>query len=139
MADTPDEAALYALMRPAEGRRGGWAIVNGQAHYVDDPSKPLNDEGFVYAHDFDDGAYRLPPADNPSVGYTVDTPFAPSAQHVVRLSDMMDRFVAHPDKAALRAHLAQLRGDITKTSAYNNTLWAAFCNELLRHAGEQHV
>jgi len=139
MAETPEEASLYALIRPPTGRRGGWSIVNGQVHYVHDPAMPLNNEGYVYSHDFDDGAYRPPPADNPSTGYTVDSAFSPTERRVVRLADMTGSFVPHADKAALRAHLAQLRGDTEKTSAYNNTLWAAFRDELLRHIGEQHV
>lgn len=109
MAETPEEAALYALTRPRTGRRGGWAIVNGQVHYVNNPAKPINKQGYVYGHDFAQGQYRDPPTDDPQIGYTVDQAFTPTTRTRVRLSRIVDKFVAHPDKDALRAYLASVK------------------------------
>lgn len=108
-AETPEEAALYALTRPRMGRRGGWAIIDGRVHYVDNPAQPINKQGYVYSHDFQRGQYRDPPADDRQVGYTVDHAFVPTARTRVRLRGVVDKFVAHPDKETLRAYLASMK------------------------------
>jgi len=105
MAETPEEATLYALTRPRVGRRGGWAIRDGKVHYVRNPSMPINRQGYVYGHDFQRGQYRDPPQDNVQIGYTVDQPFTPTVRTRVRLSRVMDRFVEHATKDELREFL----------------------------------
>lgn len=109
MARTPEEATLYALTRPRVGRRGGWAIVDGRVHYVNNPEKPINKQGYVYGHDFAHGQYRDPPPNDPQIGYTVAHAFTPTTRTRVRLSRVVDKFVAHSDKEALRAYLASVK------------------------------
>lgn len=131
MSASPDEAALYALVRPVVGRRGGWAIRGGNVHYVEDPRLPLNTEGYVYHADIPDEQYRQPPQTNPQIGYTVDSAVAPQGRTRVALDDHRHRFISYPDKDALRAALAGITTDQEKTSAYQAALWRAFVAELV--------
>jgi len=142
MSASPDEAALYALVRPAVGRRGGWAIRGGNVHYVEDPRIPLNTEGYVYHADIPDGQYRQPPQTNPQIGYTVDSAVAPQGKTRVTLDDHRRRFISYPDKDALRSALAGMTTDQEKMAEVatkkDPTLWQEAKRDAVRRMDGVH-
>jgi len=114
LADSPEEARLYALTRPRNNKRKGWAILDNKVHYV--KGDPINKQGYVYEHEFDD--YAPPPESDPGIGYRVYGAYKPTKRKRVRLKGIEDQFVEHPDKASYKARVKEWLASREKTSSY---------------------
>ena len=118
LANNPEEARLYALTRPRNNKRKGWAILDNKVHYV--KGDPINKQGYVYEHEFDD--YAAPPESDPGIGYRVHSAYKPTKRKRVRLKGVEDQFVEHPDKASYKAKLKEWLATREKTSSVKHTL-----------------
>lgn len=114
LANNPEEARLYALTRPRNNKRKGWAILDNKVHYVKDD--PINKQGYVYEHEFDD--YAAPPESDPGIGYRVYGAYKPVKRKRVRLRGIEDQFVEHPDKASYKAKVKEWLASREKISSY---------------------
>lgn len=114
LANNPAEARLYALTRPRNNKRKGWAILDNKVHYV--KGDPINKQGYVYEHEFDD--YEAPPESDPGIGYRVYGAYKPTKRKRVRLRGIEDQFVEHPDKASYKAKVKEWLASREKTSSY---------------------
>jgi superfamily II DNA or RNA helicase len=114
LANNPEEARLYALTRPRNNKRKGWAILNNKVHYV--KGDPINKQGYVYEHEFDD--YAAPPESDPGIGYRVYGAYKPTKRKRVRLRGIEDQFVEHPDKASYKDAVKSWLASREKTSSY---------------------
>ena len=103
LASNPEEARLYALTRPRKNKRKSWAILDNKVHYV--KGDPINKQGYVYEHDFDD--YAAPPESESGIGYRVYKSYRPTKRKRVRLRGIEDRFVEHPDKESYKAKVKE--------------------------------
>ena len=117
LANNPEEARLYALIRPRNNKRKGWAILDNKVHYV--KGDPINKQGYVYEHEFDD--YEDPPESDPGIGYRVYGAYKPAKRKRVRLKGMEDRFVEHPDKASYKDAVKSWLASREKTSSVKHT------------------
>lgn len=118
LANNPEEARLYALTRPRNSKRKGWAILDKKVHYV--KGEPINKQGYVYEHEFDD--YAAPPESDPGIGYRVYGAYKPTKRTRVRLKGIEDQFVEHPDKASYKDAVKSWLASREKTSSVKHTL-----------------
>lgn len=114
LAGNPEEARLYALTRPRNNKRSGWAILDNKVHYV--KGDPINKQGYIYEHEFDD--YAPPPESDPGIGYRVYGAYKPTKRTRVRLKGIEDQFVEHPDKASYKDAVKSWLASREKTSSY---------------------
>ena len=95
LSSNPDEAYLYAIMRPRGKKRSSFFLDGTRVHYLG--GTPLNKQGYVYSVETD--RYTPPPKGLDPLGYTVDHALTPTRRRRVRLRGNESRFVEYKTKA----------------------------------------